>query len=53
MDFNLLDLYERASAWTGTKVRVAVAQLDAPTALTVTDDMGLFNRKRSAFQFGL
>jgi cation transport ATPase len=31
MDFDLLDLYELASVWTGTKVRVAVAQLDAPT----------------------
>ncbi len=31
MDFDLLDLYERASAWTGTKVHGAVAQLDAPT----------------------
>lgn len=31
MDCDLLDLYERASVWTGTKVRGAVAQLDAPT----------------------
>jgi len=31
VDFDLLDLYERASVWTGTKVRGAVAQLDAPT----------------------
>lgn len=31
MDFDLLVLYERASVWTGTKVRGAVAQLDAPT----------------------
>ena len=31
MDFDQLDLYERASVWTGTKVRGAVTQLDAPT----------------------
>ena len=31
MEFDLLDLYGRASDWTGTKVRGAVSDLDAPT----------------------
>lgn len=31
MEFDLLDLYGRASEWTGTKVRGAASQLDAPT----------------------
>jgi uncharacterized protein (TIGR03086 family) len=31
MEFDLLDLYGRASAWTGTKVQGAVSKLDAPT----------------------
>lgn len=31
MDPDLLELYERASDWTGTKVRGAVTDLDAPT----------------------
>ena len=31
MDLDLLELYERASDWTGTKVRGAVSELDAPT----------------------
>ena len=31
MTLDLLDLYERASEWTGTKVRGATSKLDAPT----------------------
>jgi uncharacterized protein (TIGR03086 family) len=31
MDLDLLDLYGRASEWTGTKVRGAQSELDAPT----------------------
>jgi len=31
VDLDLLDLYGRASAWTATKVRGALGQLDAPT----------------------
>jgi uncharacterized protein (TIGR03086 family) len=31
MDLDLLDLYGHASEWTGTKVRGAVSDLDAPT----------------------
>src|SRR5947209_5902184 len=31
MDTDLLDLYERASTWTATKVSGAASQLDAPT----------------------
>jgi uncharacterized protein (TIGR03086 family) len=31
MDLDLLDLYEHASEWAGTKVRGAVSDLDAPT----------------------
>jgi len=31
MDLDLVELYERASDWTGSKVRGAVFELDAPT----------------------
>jgi uncharacterized protein (TIGR03086 family) len=43
MDFDLLDLYERASVWTGTKVRGAVSQLDAPTTCEPWNVRNLLN----------
>ncbi len=43
MDLDLLDLYGRASAWTATKVRGAVSQLDAPTTCEPWDVRTLLN----------
>jgi len=43
MDADLLDLYARASAWTVTKVRGAVSQLDAPTTCEPWDVRTLLN----------
>ena len=40
---DLLDLYGRASAWTATKVRGAVSQLDAPTTCEPWDVRALLN----------
>jgi uncharacterized protein (TIGR03086 family) len=43
MDLDLLDLYARASAWTGTKVHGAVSQLNAPTTCEGWDVRALLN----------
>jgi len=43
MELDLLDLYGRASAWTATKVRGAVSQLDAPTTCEAWDVRTLLN----------
>jgi uncharacterized protein (TIGR03086 family) len=43
MDLDLLDLYGRASDWTGTKVRGAVANLNAPTTCDEWNVRSLLN----------
>jgi uncharacterized protein (TIGR03086 family) len=43
MDLDLLDLYGRASDWTGTKVRGAVSDLEAPTNCDGWDVRTLMN----------
>jgi uncharacterized protein (TIGR03086 family) len=43
MEPDVLDLYGRASEWTGTKVKGAAAQLDAPTTCDDWDVRSLMN----------
>lgn len=43
MEFDLLDLYEHASAWTATKVAVAATKLDAATPCDDWDVRTLMN----------
>jgi hypothetical protein len=43
MNFDLLDLYGRASDWAGTKVRGAASDLDAPTTCDEWDVRTLMN----------
>jgi uncharacterized protein (TIGR03086 family) len=43
MEFDLLDLYGRASDWTGTKVQGAASKLDAPTTCDAWDVRTLLN----------
>jgi uncharacterized protein (TIGR03086 family) len=43
MEFDLLDLYARAGEWTGSKVRGAAADLDAPTTCDAWDVRTLMN----------
>jgi uncharacterized protein (TIGR03086 family) len=43
MDLDLLDLYARASEWTGTRVRGALSDLDVPTVCDGWDVRTLMN----------
>ncbi len=51
MEFDLLDLYGRASDWTGTKVRGAVSDLDAPTVCDGWEVRSLMNHMLDTQRF--
>jgi uncharacterized protein (TIGR03086 family) len=51
MEFDLLDLYGRASAWTSTKVVGATAQLDEPTTCDGWDVRTLLNHMLQTQQY--
>jgi uncharacterized protein (TIGR03086 family) len=51
MEQNLLDLYGRASEWTGTKVRGAATSLDAPSTCSGWDVRTLMNHMLETQKF--
>jgi uncharacterized protein (TIGR03086 family) len=51
MELDLLDLYERASEWTATKVPGAVKQLDAPTTCDEWNVRTLMNHMLDTQQY--